>query len=419
MNRYYSTFEELTEAASQYLKDLGRGKQTISIYNWIWRRIKVFLDVRNLKRVGSETVAAYLIETYGDKQVSALTHHQKHCYRCALSLAQFAETNKMIERTNRREKIILTGEFGRLIDQYVEHKRSLRLCAKTLRGYSWYLYRFQTYLHQNGVDSPESLSPLVIVNYVSVLLPDAAGAKHLALTIIRNFLGYLYGLGRTGKDLSLVVPRDNYKKQAKLPSVYTKEEVLAILDSIDRSTSAGKRDYAIVMLAVRLGLRASDISGLEFGHLQWSQNTIAFKQRKTKETLRLPLTADVGEALIDYIKYARPTSKDTFVFLEKKYPHRPIHSKMVSKTADRIIIGSGISIGDRKHGAHALRHTMASMLLESQVSLPVISSILGHSNIQTSMCYLRVDIEALRQCALEAPDVPEMFYTQKGGAFYA
>ena len=419
MNRYYSTFEELTEAASQYLEDLGRSKQTISIYKWIWQRIKAFMDARGLKKVDSETVAAYLIDTYGNKQVSALTRHQKHCYRCALSLAQFAETKKMIERINRREKIILTGEFGKLIDQYVEHKRSLRLCAKTLRGYSWYLYRFQTYLYQNGVDSPESLSPLVIVNYVSILLPNAAGAKHLALSIIRNFLSYLYRVGRTGKDLSLVVPRHNYKKQARLPSVYTREEVSAILNSIDRSTIAGKRDYAIVVLAVRLGLRASDISGLEFGHLLWSQNTIAFQQSKTREPVRLPLTADVGEALIDYIKYARPTSSETFVFLEKKYPHRPIHSKMVSKTADRVILGSGINIGDRKHGAHALRHTMASMLLESQVSLPVISSLLGHSNIQTSMCYLRIDIEALRQCALEVPEVQETFYTQKGGAFYA
>jgi integrase len=419
MNMHYSTFEELTEAASKYLKDLGRAKQTISIYKWIWQRIKVFMDTKNLKNVNSEIVAAYLIETYGDHQVSTLTRHQKHCYRCALCLAQFAETNKMIEIINRRETIVLIGEFGKLISQYVNHKKLLRLCDKTLRSYSWYLYRFQTFLYQNEIHSPEALSPLVIVNYVSVLLPDAAGAKHLALSIIRNFLSYLYGLGRTAKDLSLVVPRHNYKKQAKLPSVYTREEVSLILDFIDRSTVAGKKDYAIIMLAVRLGLRASDISGLEFRHLLWSQNTISFQQRKTKETLRLPLTADVGEALIDYIKYARPTSKDTFVFLEKKFPHHPIHSKRVSKTADRIILGSGINIGDRKHGSHALRHTMASMLLESQVSLPVISSILGHSSIQTSMCYLRIDIEALRQCAIEVPEIKETFYTQKGGAFYA
>jgi integrase len=167
-----------------------------------------------------------------------------------------------------------------------------------------------------------------------------------------------------------------------------------------------------------LGLRASDISGLEFGHLLWSQNTISFQQRKTKETICLPLTVDVGEALIDYIKYVRPISNDPSVFLEKNYPHHPIHSKSVSETADRIILGSGIKVGDRKHGSHALRHTMASMLLEQQVSLPVISSILGHSSIQTSMCYLRIDIEALRQCAIEVPEIEETFYTQKGGAFY-
>lgn len=419
MNKYYSTFEEVTEAASTYLKDLGRAKQSILIYNWIWQKIKVFMDAKNIKNVNSEIVAAYLIETYGNHQVSTLTKHQKHCYRCALCLAQFAETNKMVEIINRREQIVLTGEFGKLISQYVNYKRSLRLCDKTLRSYSYYLYRFQTFLYQNEILSPRALSPLVIVNYVSVLLPDAAGAKHLALSIIRNFLSYLYRIGSTGKDLSLIFPRYNYKKQAKLPSVYTKKEVLVILESIDRSTGTGKRDYAIIMLAVRLGLRASDISGLEFGHLLWSQNTISFQQRKTKETICLPLTVDVGEALIDYIKYARPISNDTSVFLEKNYPHHPIHSKSVSKTADRIILGSGIKVGDRKHGSHALRHTMASMLLEKQVSLPVISSILGHSSIQTSMCYLRIDIEALRQCAIEVPEIAETFYTQKGGSFYA
>ena len=158
MNMHYSTFEELTEAASKYLKDLGRAKQTISIYKWIWQRIKVFMDTKNLKNVNSEIVAAYLIETYGDHQVSTLTRHQKHCYRCALCLAQFAETNKMIEIINRRETIVLIGEFGKLISQYVNHKKLLRLCDKTLRSYSWYLYRFQTFLYQNEIHSPEALS---------------------------------------------------------------------------------------------------------------------------------------------------------------------------------------------------------------------------------------------------------------------
>jgi len=418
MNRYYSSFEELTAAASMYLKGIGRSTQTISIYQWIWSRIKEYMESKGLRRCSARTVAAYLSETYGDKAISALTHHQKHCYRCALCLAQFAETGKMIEVINRRETIELTGELGKLIKQYVEYKKSMRLCEKTLRSYSWYLYRFQLYLHEKGIDSPEVLSPLTIVDYVSSLLPDAVGAKHLALSIIRNFLSYLFVLGKTGKDLSLLIPRDNYKKQAKLPSVYTKEEVSTILGSIDRSTSTGKRDYALVMLAVRLGLRASDISGLKFSYLQWSQNIISFHQRKTGEVVRLPLPADLGEALIDYIRYGRPSSEAPFVFLEKIFPHHPIDAKRVSQIANRTILQSGVKVGERKHGSHALRHTMASMLLENHVSIPVISGILGHANIQTSMCYLRIDIEALRQCALEVPEIPEEFYTQKRGGFY-
>ncbi|MGE8421864.1 MAG: tyrosine-type recombinase/integrase [Sphingobacterium siyangense] len=418
MNNRYSSFGELSDSASDYLRDIGRSKQTISIYRWIWSRIRAYMVSNNISNCTSGTVTAYLSETYGSKSVSELTHHQKHCYRCALCLAQFAETGKMVEVINRREPIVLTGEFGNLIEQYVEQKKSMRLSEKTLRSYCYYLYRFQIYLHAQGIRSPQALTPLTIINYVSLLLPDTAGAKHLALSIIRSFLAFLTGIGRTVKDLSLLIPRDNYKKQAKLPSVYTKQEVMVILDSIDRSTTTGKRDYALIMLAVRLGLRASDISGLEFGHILWQQNIICFSQKKTGETIKLPLTVDVGEALIDYIRYGRPSSQSAFVFLERLFPHGPIDAKRVSGAADRAIRQSGVEIGRRKHGSHALRHTMASMLLENQVSLPVISSILGHSSIQTSMCYLRIDIEGLRQCTLDVPGVQDTFYTQKGGAFY-
>ncbi len=418
MNNYYSSFEELTDAASRYLRDIGRSKQTLSIYQWIWSRIKAYMESKGIKQCNSAIVSDYLIGTYGDRSVSDLSHHQKHCYRCALCLAQFAETGRMIEVINRREPIVLTGEFGALIREYVDYKKSLRLCQKTLQSYRYYLYRFHLYLHVQGISTPQALSPLAIMNYVSSLLPEAAGAKHLALSIIRNFLAFLFGLGKTGKDLSLVIPRDNYKKRAKLPSVYSREEVVTILGAVDRSTPTGKRDYALIMLAVRLGLRASDISGLKFSNLFWSQNTVSFRQQKTGETIRLPLTADVGEALIDYIRYGRPSSSSPFVFLERLFPHGPIDSKRVSKTADRAIRQCGVKVGERKHGSHALRHTMASMLLESQVSMPIISGILGHSSIQTSMCYLRIDIEGLRQCALEVPEVPASFYIQKGGAFY-
>ena len=173
------------------------------------------------------------------------------------------------------------------------------------------------------------------------------------------------------------------------------------------------------MLAARLGMRASDISGLELKSILWSINTISFKQFKTGETVVLPLPAEVGEAIIDYIKYARPVAESRFVFLYNKYPNASISPNTVSVLVSTAIRKSGIDVGERRHGSHVLRHTLAGLLLKNKTPLPVISELLGHTSIQSSMCYLRIDIESLRQCALDdIPPVPESFYTQKGGAFY-
>ncbi|WP_010662932.1 site-specific integrase [Marinilabilia salmonicolor] len=418
MHTDYLSFEDLTKAASEYLEGIKRSKQTIIIYNWIWRKIKLYMDSNGIVKCSSDVITGYLKITYGSKTISQLSKHQKHCLRCALCLAQFAETGKMIEIISRREPLKFTGKIGSLILQYVEYKRSMRLSSKTLRNHSWYLHHFFQYLNGHTILTPSQISPLEIMNYSTSLFPSRAGAKHLTLSLIRSFLRYLYDLGKTRADLSLVVPRDNYKKQPKLPSTYTRDEVSKILGSVDRSTANGKRGYAVLMLATRLGMRASDISSLEFGDILWSTNTISFKQFKTGETVELLLPAEVGEAIIDYIKYARPASESRAVFLYDKFPNASICPKAVSRIASTAILKSGIDIGERKHGSHALRHTMAGFLLENKTPLPVISELLGHKSTQSSMCYLRIDIESLRQCALDVPPVPESFYMQKGGVFY-
>ena len=116
-------------------------------------------------------------------------------------MAQFAETNKMVEVIQRRETITFNGEIGELMAKYIECKKSLRLNEKTLRGYSWYLYQFLKYLNECETYNPDLLSPLKIMKYTADLLPNAVGAKHLALSIIQNFLRYLYDEGKTLKDL--------------------------------------------------------------------------------------------------------------------------------------------------------------------------------------------------------------------------
>jgi len=420
MNFQNEFLKTLTEGAIVYLENKNKAKSTISKYVWIWQQIDKYLTDNNLLDCNKSVIIEYIQHKYGDKKFSDLTHYQKSCVSQSLNLIQFMETGEMFETIEyiEKEKPILAGVIGNLMLDFIMLKKSRRLADKTLRNYQWNLYCFQKYLNENGILEPQQISSLAILSYCSQLSPDHLGARHLALCIIRSFLRYAYDKKQTKTDLSLVVPRDNYKQQPKLPSVYSKEEAEMILSAVDRLTATGKRNYAILLLIVRLGLRASDIRGLSFDNIKWNINLISYEQCKTGQRIELPLPADVGEAIIDYLKYGRPETDDKHIFLEHAYTYKKLGEKTVPKIANHAICHCGINISNRKHGSHALRHTMAGFLLEGKVPITLISELLGHSNIQSTMCYLRVDVENLRQCALDVPDVDVEFYEQKGGTFY-
>jgi len=420
MNFQNEFLKGLAERAIAYLENKNKSKSTISKYVWIWQQIDKYLTDNNMQICSKSAVIEYIKAKYGDKKIRDLTHYQKSCMSQALNLIQFMETGEMFETIEYipKEKPILNGEIGGLMLDFIMFKKSRRLAEKTLNNYKWSLYCFQKCMDENGILKPQQISPLVILSYCSQLSPEHLGARHLALCIVRSFLRFAYDIKKIKTDLSLVVPYDNYKQQPKLPSIYSKNEVKMILASIERSTATGKRNYAILLLIVRLGMRASDIRELTFKNIKWSMNFISFEQCKTGQRIELPLPADVGEAIIDYLKYGRPETDASYIFVEHVYPNERLSEKAVPKIADFTIRHSGIDIGGRKHGSHALRHTMAGFLLEGKTPVTIISELLGHSNIQSTMCYLRVDIENLRQCALDVPAVDVEFYEQKGGAFY-
>lgn len=415
----FSSFDDLLTKGIDYLKKTGRADSTIEKYRWTWNQIKDFMK-RSSSQTLSEEITGFIKSKYGSKKIRELSHYQKTCMRQALCLAQFAESGQMPEQFEfiQKEQIVFSDEVGSRIKEFITYKRSMRIQEKTLSSYRYYLYLLNKYLSENGIREVSHLSPLVLLHYISTLLPGEAGAKHLALSIMRSFLQYLYNEGFTTNDLSITIPRDHYKNQPHLPSAYSKEEIQAILKTADRSTCIGKRNYTILFLAVRLGMRASDIRSLQFRNINWPESILSFVQQKTKVQIELPLPKDVGEALVDYLKYGRPASESNHVFVEHLYPYKGLTEKAIPKIASNAIRKSGIRIGDRKHGSHVLRHSLANFLLEQETPLPIISEILGHENIQTSMCYLRIDIEHLRQCALEVPEIPESFYKQKGGVLY-
>ena len=420
MNFNFKYLEELVDKAVVYLRDKGRADSTIKRHVRIWKQIDRYFHVKKVMECNKEAVIEYLRKKFGDRRICDLKRHEKIIVSNAFHLIQFMETGSMLEMTARvpKETVELHGAIGQMMLDFLLLMKSRRLVKKTLKTHKWYLYKFQKFLYGNNIFEVQRISPLSILSYCSHMSPEHPGAKHAALLITRRFLRYLYDENKTNTDLSLVVPHDNYKQQSRLPSTYTKEEVLKILATADRSTVTGKRNYAILLMLARLGLRASDVRALQFDNIKWAMNTISFEQQKTGETVELPLPVDAGEAIIDYLKYGRPQTDDRHIFVEHHHPYSMLNESAVSQIANHAIRHSGIDIGYRRHGSHALRHSMAGFLLEGKTPVPLISAMLGHKDIQSTMCYLRIDVENLRQCALDVPLVNPCFYEQKDRAFY-
>lgn len=218
---------------------------------------------------------------------------------------------------------------------------------------------------------------------------------------VRQFMAFCFKNGYHPENLSSHAPNVHYEKRSRLPSAYTRDEVMKLLESVDRSNPTGKRDYAILLLIARLGLRSGDVANLSFENINWEENRIALTQQKTGKPLTLPLLEDVGLAVIDYLRFGRPTCDCQSIFMKHKVPTQPCTAGGIYNLVANRLSRAGIVVGERKRGPHALRHSLASRLLEENVPLPIISEVLGHSNSNTTAAYLAIDIDKLRQCALE------------------
>jgi len=159
--------------------------------------------------------------------------------------------------------------------------------------------------------------------------------------------------------------------------------------------------FVIILLIARLGLRSSDVANLRFSNIDWENEIIRLTQVKTGNPLELPLLQDVGESIIMYLKNVRPKTESDHIFIRQVSPYTDFKPAAVGALVRHHLLKTGIHLEGKKKGSHVLRHSLARRLLEHKIPLPVISEILGHTNTETTMTYLRIDIAELRKCALE------------------
>ncbi|MDR1584111.1 MAG: tyrosine-type recombinase/integrase [Prevotellaceae bacterium] len=308
----------------------------------------------------------------------------------------------------------LDGIIGNEMKKFLSHLQSQRRTKSTLLRHKLHLSCFLMSLNTNGIREVGMISEPNIIRYVSSRKTDLPNC----ISTLRGLFRFWYTEGILDRDYQELFSTIPITKKEKIPSYYNKEEIARIENSVSRANPLGKRNYAILLLATRFGLRASDITALKFSDINWDTSMITLVMKKTGKIIELPLLPEVGNAIIDYIRNGRPKSESQQIFLCAVAPYGEIAAFGISSVISQIIQHSSVDVGNRHHGSHSMRHSLAACMLANGETIPTISEVLGHKKTQTTLTYLKIDLKSLLICALPVPSVDESFYMQEGGVFY-
>jgi len=291
----------------------------------------------------------------------------------------------------------------RLTEEYELYLREVRgLAEATIVNYVPFICKF---LKDRFGDGPLALSQLCASDIARFVQRQASHLHRkrakLLTTALRSFFRYARYLGKTKLDLAAAVPAVADWSMSSIPRAIPAEQVRQLLASIDRRTGMGCRDYAILLLLARLGLRSGEVASLELDNIDWNAGLLSVRGKSGQRT-ELPLPAEVGEAIAAYLRRGRPQSTSRRVFLRARAPIRGFRGASgVGSIVRHRLQRAGLNAPT--HGAHQFRHGLATQMLRQGASLDEIGEVLGHQNPQTTTIYTKVDLDALRALAMPWP----------------
>jgi len=406
-----SSLGRLVENALGELKQLGYSRRSLNRYRAIWEH---FIEFSRQKKLGDEfsgKLAARFVEEYpvGNEEVDEPGEEwRRHIVLGVQVLADFAQHGRIGRARADIEEIHLRPATKKVLRDYEQYgKDRLQLRPATLQKRTGELTIFLDFLSSSKARTLEQIQALDLSEFLSFRGHLKPNTVSRIVSDVRSFLRFLTMRGILQKDLSAELPTIRVHRDASIPSVWDHQLIVRLLGAIDRSSAKGKRDYAILLLACRLGLRAGDIRTLKLDHLHWEDSRIEITQSKTTTPLSLPLTEEVGEALIDYLRSGRPKTAHREVFLKLNPPFDPFGR--TNNLYDVVTYWrqlAGITFrSPQKRGIHSLRHTLATRLLEQGTPFPTIADILGHTSLESTRIYAKADVEALRSVALDPEEV--------------
>lgn len=390
--------KELAARLSVHLGELGYSESSLKTYGSLLSRFVEYCDENSIGEFTIQAGRDFIWERCGI--VLGENDRGKNICRAIHMLSDFQRFGMVFKQHNiRREGF--SPEYDPLFTDFLAILKKNGLADGTLQSYRGMLFRLEYYLKNRGVTCFGLLEQHHVNAYVESLAGYSQNKLSAELSLLKRLMGFAHENGYHNESFAQSLPAIRYKQTKRLPTTFTVEEVERIVANIDKGNPIGKRNYAVILLAAKLGLRVSDILNLTFKSIDWEGKRITIIQQKTGVPLDLHIPEDIGWAIIDYVKHGRPETACKNVFVRHCAPYDAMTPNFQKEIA-RAVQKAKVRVDPVKTiGMHTFRRSLATSMLDSGATLFEIAQVLGHAHPESAENYINVSENLLRQCALE------------------
>jgi site-specific recombinase XerD len=403
----------------------------LNIFSLVWHIKQKFIEIgvtdTSIKNYckGLSFILRYHYEKgeehYSENLISEALSEIQNCFENGLvSAMSFARARKaslwlsQIHQTGNIElfrlapfgKRELSPEFFKYLDIFCNNSFSIGYSKGSVVRFTSCIRNFLFELEDIGIQTFKGVSSLQITMTITNVAKRYFAGLSTMIWSVRKFLKYLYKIGVIPTDLSYAIPQQ-ISTISPIKNGFTVDEIKMLLDAPNRNTPIGKRDYAIMLLAVQTGLRACDIANINLHNINWRSKEIHITLQKTNKALLLPITTECRDAIADYVLYGRPKTDLLNVFLCYSVLKRPVTSATLRSMLRKYIINLNLTPAGTNLGFHNFRRSLGKNLLNKGVSSELIQQIFGDSSVNSIIPYIAIDEYGLKNCSLNLPTLEE------------
>lgn len=354
--------------------------------------------------LGADFLIARFMERGGYVSTDEHSRKEETYFRCMRMLAEYHNFGIIHRRNDFFGEIVWPKPFRQCTEGFFEAIMKEGLSYGYVTRSRMILHDLLLFLDARGIHTPDTIRVQDNDEFVKSFYGLRPKGIETKLCTLRRYYRYLYIQGYISIPLAERLPKASIQGRMDFPAIWGYDELKKIEDSAERISPSGKRSYAMVLLAARLGLRIGDIRNLKLHDIDWNKKQISVIQHKTQKALLLPLQEETGWAIIDYLKNGRPVTESSNVFVRHRPPYDafPVTSSLNHIFSSVMVRAELPPEKNTDVGWHTFRRSLATNLLQNNVGISIISEILGHSDPDTAgKYYVQLDLESLKKCALE------------------